>query len=301
MNLAWLRLRSLLRASLPAACLAALLAGCGGGAPQVADAEAARALDQAPVDLDALADATPRLEPPSATGNDLYNVDGRRYRPLASSAGFVQRGLASWYGTDFHGRLTSTRERYDMYAMTAAHALLPLPSYARVTNLDNGRAVVVRINDRGPFVHGRVIDLSFAAAYKLDTLRRGIVRVEVRALPADGEADGDAPGDADGVDARAPADGNSSGDAGGDFVAATAGASGMLVQIGAYSQLGNARALRERMLQAGYRVAELTPTSDDTGTVYRVRIGPYASHPEAQAAQRKLATFLGWTGTLVQE
>ncbi|TYT25824.1 septal ring lytic transglycosylase RlpA family protein [Luteimonas viscosa] len=126
-------------------------------------------------------------EPRSAYGNrSPYQVLGKSYRVLASTDGFVETGLASYYGNKFHGRRTSNHEVYDMYAFTAAHKSLPLPSFARVTNLDNGRSVVVRVNDRGPFHEGRVIDLSYAAAVKLDIHRRGTGRVEVRALrPAD--------------------------------------------------------------------------------------------------------------------
>ena len=122
-------------------------------------------------------------EPRSAYGNrSPYKVLGKSYRVLDSSEGFVETGLASYYGNKFHGRRTSNQEIYDMYAFTAAHKSLPLPSFARVTNLENGRSVVVRVNDRGPFHEGRVIDLSYAAAVRLDIHRRGTGRVEVRAL-----------------------------------------------------------------------------------------------------------------------
>jgi len=123
------------------------------------------------------------FEPRSAYGNrSPYTVLGKSYRVLDSTDGFVETGLASYYGNKFHGRRTSNHEVYDMYAFTAAHKSLPLPSFARVTNLDNGRSVVVRVNDRGPFHEGRVVDLSYAAAVKLDIHRRGTGRVEVRAL-----------------------------------------------------------------------------------------------------------------------
>ena len=136
-------------------------------------------------------------EPRSSYGNrSPYQVLGRTYHVLASADGFVETGLASYYGNKFHGRRTSNQEVYDMYAFTAAHKSLPLPSYARVTNLENGRSVVVRVNDRGPFHEGRVIDLSYAAAVKLDIHRRGTGRVEVRALR---------PGDAGTLQASAPA------------------------------------------------------------------------------------------------
>ncbi len=128
-------------------------------------------------------DAEPRQEYKSRLGNPaFYDEFGVRYRVLRTSKDFVQRGIASWYGHPFHGRATSTGETYDMYAMTAAHKTLPLPTYVRVTDLDTGNRVVVRVNDRGPFVEGRVIDLSYVAAVKLGIADRGIARVEVRAL-----------------------------------------------------------------------------------------------------------------------
>ena len=128
-------------------------------------------------------DAVPRLETKTRSGNpDSYEVRGRSYRVLETSDGYVERGIASWYGEQFHGRRTSSGEPYDMYDMTAAHKSLPLPTYVEVTNLENGRTVVVRVNDRGPFIDGRIIDLSFAAARKLGYIGAGTVEVEVRAL-----------------------------------------------------------------------------------------------------------------------
>ena len=125
----------------------------------------------------------PRYEPRSRNGNPpFYDVMGKRYFVLSSSVGYVERGVASWYGPGFHKVRTSTGEPYDMYAMTAAHKTLPLPAYVRVTNLQNGRSIVVRVNDRGPFVGNRIIDLSYTAAYKLDMLRNGTAMVEVRSL-----------------------------------------------------------------------------------------------------------------------
>lgn len=156
--------------------LIALLAGCAGtgnrdGAP-----------DETP-DLSNIDDAVPRVEPKSKYGNPKsYVVFGKRYYTKDSAIGHVERGTASWYGKKFHGRRTSSGERYDMYAMTAAHKSLPLPSYARVTNLENGRSAVVRVNDRGPFHGRRVIDLSYAAAHKLGVVRQGTALVEVRTI-----------------------------------------------------------------------------------------------------------------------
>jgi len=130
-------------------------------------------------------------EPRSAIGNrSPYTVLGKQYQVLARADGYVERGLASYYGVKFHGRRTSNREIYDMYAFTAAHKSLPLPSFARVTNLDNGKSVVVRVNDRGPFHAGRVVDLSYAAAVRLDMVRQGTARVEVRALTANSQRRG---------------------------------------------------------------------------------------------------------------
>jgi rare lipoprotein A len=128
-------------------------------------------------------DAVPRAEPRAIYGNPpSYEVFGKRYYLMASSVGYVERGVASWYGPGFHKELTSVREPYDMYGMTAAHKTLPLPAYVRVTNLQNGRSCVVRVNDRGPFVGNRIIDLSYTAAAKLDMLREGTAMVEVRSL-----------------------------------------------------------------------------------------------------------------------
>lgn len=141
--------------------------------------------DHVPVDLDRLADATPRPEPIRTGGpNKPYRVDGRLYEPFVDDRPLVERGLASWYGRKYHGRQTSMGERYDMFAMTAAHPTMPLPSYARVTNPANRRSVIVRINDRGPFVPGRVIDLSYAAAHRLGVLR-GVAPVVVERLTLD--------------------------------------------------------------------------------------------------------------------
>jgi rare lipoprotein A len=136
-------------------------------------------------------DAVPRPEPRSRYGNGpVYEVFDKTYRVMDSGSGYKERGVASWYGKKFHGRLTSNREPYDMYAMTAAHKTLPLPTYVRVRNLRNNRSIIVRVNDRGPFVHNRIIDLSYAAALKLDMVRDGTSLVEVTAISFD-----DPPGD----------------------------------------------------------------------------------------------------------
>ena len=143
-------------------------------------------------DVDAIPEPDVRSEPRSRTGNKDYSVLGKRYQVLDSAQDYVEEGLASYYGNKFHGRRTSSQEVYDMYQFTAAHKTLPLPSFARVTNLDNGKSVIVRVNDRGPFHPGRVIDLSYAAAVKLGYRERGTARVRVEALHA---VDGNLPAD----------------------------------------------------------------------------------------------------------
>jgi rare lipoprotein A len=153
-------------------------------APHIADG----APDDLP-DVDAIPEPEVRAEPRSRYANRTYSVLGKRYQVLDSAEGYVEQGLASYYGKKFHGRRTSNLEVYDMYAFSAAHKTLPLPSFVRVTNLANGKSVVVRVNDRGPFHAGRIIDLSYAAAVKLGVHRAGIANVEVRALGVDGHDD----------------------------------------------------------------------------------------------------------------
>ena len=163
-----------------------LLAGCAAG-PQRPAASPDRDGPEPnpPADLARVPDAEPRLEPIRIGGpNKPYEVLGRRYEPLSTDVPLRQTGLASWYGRKFHGRPTASGEAYDMFAMSAAHKTMPIPSYARVRNPANGREVTVRINDRGPFVDGRVIDLSYTAALRLGVLG-GIAPVEVRRLTHD--------------------------------------------------------------------------------------------------------------------
>ncbi|MGQ0651615.1 MAG: septal ring lytic transglycosylase RlpA family protein [Betaproteobacteria bacterium] len=160
-----------------------LLAGCSSSAPQRGgfykdDGPG----DKPPPNLDAIADAVPRSEPLHRFANRPYHALGRQYTPLTSVQAYRERGIASWYGRRYHGQKTSIGETYDMYAMSAAHPMLPLPSYARVTSVANGRSVVVRLNDRGPFLHGRVIDLSYAAAHRLRIVQAGSGEVEVEAI-----------------------------------------------------------------------------------------------------------------------
>lgn len=192
-----------------------------------------------------------------------YEVDGKRYDPLRDHQGFSQRGVASWYGRKFHGRKTSNGEIYDMYAMTAAHKTLPLGIYVRVTHLQNGRSVVVRVNDRGPFVAGRIIDLSYAAANQLAMADAGTAQVQVQAL-------GYRQSDQGKVTYRQP----TSYDAG-----------SFAVQIGAFSVRDNAYRLAEQM-RSRYGKAEVQAALVNGQKMFRVRVGNYRSLERAEQAAR---------------
>ena len=255
--------------------LAALLAAGCSGTPKVSDSGGYYGGDRppprVPANLDAIPDAVPRHEPLSATGNKPYTALGKRYHPLKSAKGYVARGTASWYGSKFHGRRTSSGEPYDMFAMTAAHPVLPLPSFVRVTNLDNGKSVVVKVNDRGPFLHNRIIDLSFVAAHKLGIAQRGTGRVEVRAVNP----------------TSVPIS------TGNTATPRQPSATGrILIQVGAFAERDNARAMQRLLQRAGYRVV---PLADDESvqSLYRVRVGPFASRDEAGIARQELESLLG--------
>lgn len=200
------------------------------------------------VDLAKVKDAVPRSEPLSATGNKPYVVFGKRYVPLKSNKGFRQKGTASWYGKKFHGKRTSSGEPYDMYKMTAAHTVLPIPSYAKVKNLENGRSVIVRVNDRGPFKHNRVMDLSYAAALKLDVVRSGTGRVEIISI---GE--------------NTPARQN---------ISEASGEAQAFIQLGAYSNQDAAYRLQQRLQLDGYTDVAVNRIEQRGLNLYRVRLGP---------------------------
>ena len=227
-------------------------------------------------------DPVPRAEPRSRYGNPAsYEVFGRRYFVLADASGFRERGTASWYGPGFHGERTSSGEPYDMYGMTAAHKTLPLPAYVRVENLGNGRAVVVRVNDRGPFVGDRIIDLSYSAAAKLDMLRLGTAPVEITVVDAAAARDPAAappvPAAAIPVAPSVPA-------------AAALPITGRFVQAGAFGSRDNAERLARRLRAAGFASVELQPTlSAGAAALLRVCIGPVASAAEADDVIERLA------------
>ncbi|GAD80270.1 septal ring lytic transglycosylase RlpA family protein [Vibrio ezurae] len=143
-----------------------------------------------PITLQHIEDATPRYEPYSLGGNKDYTVRGKSYSVIHNPQGFKEKGKASWYGKKFHGHLTSNGETYDMYSMSAAHKNLPIPSYVKVKNLDNGKTAIVRVNDRGPFHEGRIIDLSYAAATKLGVIQTGVANVEIEYISTKPEPNG---------------------------------------------------------------------------------------------------------------
>ncbi|MBM4215251.1 MAG: septal ring lytic transglycosylase RlpA family protein [Gammaproteobacteria bacterium] len=225
----------------------------------------------APRNLDAIPDAVPRKEPRSRYGNpETYEVFGRTYRVKRSAKGHVERGIASWYGPGFHAERTSSGEPYDMYAMTAAHKTLPIPVYARVTNLENGRSVVVRINDRGPFVGDRIIDLSYTAAHKLDMTRKGTALVEMRVIePGDDSPPPAVPRPTTTASTRpAPS--------------SEIGVSSRFLQTGSFSARANAEAMRQQLADSGIRNTLVREAQIGDRTVFRVQVGPFDGALEAE-------------------
>jgi rare lipoprotein A len=234
-----------------------------------------------PADLAAIPDAVPRVEPLHRYANRPYQVFGRDYAPM-SRVPFRQSGIGSWYGRRFHGSPTSSGEKYDMYAMTAAHPTLPIPSYARVTNPANGRSVVVRINDRGPFHANRIIDLSYAAAWKLGYVEAGSARVEVEALLPG------APILVPEVTAVAASAAEAKPDS----------AMGLRVQLGAFSSRDAAEKFRIHMQK------DLGPLADAMqivpgGGMFRLQLGPYRTQDEARSIADRIQAELGLRPVIV--
>ena len=232
-----------------------LLHGCGGSGSVRSQQDGPPA---APRDVSNVKNAVPQAEPRSQYGNpDSYEVFGQRYHVMDSSRGYLQRGIASWYGKKFHGRRTSSGESYDMYAMTAAHKSLPLPTYVQVTNLENDRSVIVKVNDRGPFHDNRIIDMSYAAAHKLGMVGKGTALVEVRTIQ---------PGETQPAQPRFAARNSTRTTAMNDDQ--------FFIQVGAFSSLDNAERLRTRLGKIEQKPAHIYQTVIDNETLYRVRIGP---------------------------
>jgi len=230
-----------------------LLAGCAGKkeAEEAGDGPSSRKISAADVH-----DAVPKNEPRARYGNHSpYTVLGKTYTVLPSSKGYHERGIASWYGSKFHGRRTSSGEPYDMHLATAAHKSLPLPTYAEVTNLDNGRKMIVKINDRGPFHEDRIIDLSYAAAIKLGVDQTGTARIDVRAIDVE-------------TSKRST----------------VKLADETFLQVGAFKKRKTADDLAGKMI-----AAQLKPVSiKKSRGLYKVWIGPYASEWEIEASMRRV-------------
>ena len=264
----------------------------------------------------------PRVEPLSKYGNPKsYVVFGKTYYTLPSSQGFVQRGIASWYGKKFHGRLTSSREPYDMYAMTAAHPQLPLPTYVQVTNLKNGKQVVLRVNDRGPFHDNRVIDLSYTAAMKLDIVKQGTGLVEVRALdprnyqlaenklerqPNRHKPRLDGSGQGVEIDHEAPAVItqtetiqetvlDKSTETVADATTTLASGPHVYIQVGAFGDRANADQLKNQLSELNLGSVSISSVVKNAKPLHRVRIGPLASVKSADDAVVEL-NAMGMSG-----
>ncbi|GAB6264397.1 septal ring lytic transglycosylase RlpA family protein [Photobacterium sp. CCB-ST2H9] len=234
-------------------CFTLLLAGCS--TTSTSDRyqiKEDRAPDSSPT-LDHIEDAQPRYEAKSLAGNVNYNLNGQHYTILPSDQPFTQEGLASWYGKKFHGHQTSNGEIYDMYSMTAAHKTLPLPSYVRVTNRNNGKTAIVRVNDRGPFHEGRIIDLSMAAATKLDVIGHGTapVSIELIQMPKPDKAEWQ-----------------------------SANPRWFFVQLAAFSDLSKAQAAAQKLKTEFNTQVELKKAK--SAAVYRLRLGPYLDSQEAE-------------------
>jgi len=263
-------------------CLLLLLHGCSTGRQQTS--RYSQSHDSAPdqhIDVSGIKDAVPRVEPFSRYGNPpSYVVNGRRYHTLNNNKGYKERGIASWYGTKFHGHRTSSGDAYDMYQMSAAHKTLPLPTYARVTNLKNGKSVIVKINDRGPFHENRLIDLSYAAALRLGIMGKGTGLVEVTAIdPITYQQPPVKPRIAPSQPKIA-----------GKQAPQQAHEPSLYLQLGAFLSRSNAERLESRLsgidLPGKLLISE---TNNNDRRVYRVRIGPLAGAESADRLTQLLA------------
>ncbi len=316
--------------------LLAVLAGCGGQPTRTSDSGTATGptiarkstvvqkrgggyykddgpADEIPDNLDEIPDAQPQLEPLHRFANRPYEVLGKSYQPNTSLKPLRQRGIASWYGKKFHGQKTSIGETYDMFAMTAAHPTLALPSYVRVTNVGNGRTVVVRVTDRGPFHADRIIDLSYAAAHRLGYVDNGSTLVEVEAvlptgptsplyaevrqppLPAKPPAPPAGHDEleqlmpqlaVDGTSAAKPADG------------VNGGTKGLFLQLGAFSNADNAESLRSHLARELDWLSEGIQIQANGG-IHRVHLGPYPSRGDAERVAERIRLALGYKPTFV--
>lgn len=226
--------------------------------------------DYIPVNLDLVPNAVPQDEPLIRAANQPYSVMGMSFRPDNGNAPYRAKGKASWYGKQFHGRRTASGERYDMFAMTAAHPTLPIPSYARVTNLKNGKAVIVRVIDRGPFHRGRMLDLSYAAAHRLGFVREGSTSVLVeRVLPS--------------VEDTIQVASNKS-----STIALKKDETPKYLQLGAFSKLSNAEAMLEKLVEEFDQRYDGKLGIINHNGIYRVRLGPFNSNIAVRDAAETL-------------
>ncbi len=239
----------------------------------------------ADVDVTNVGNAVPRYEAPRRAGNKSpYTVWGKQYSVMSpeNAVGYVQQGTASWYGKKFHGHTTSNGEIYDMYKMSAAHKSLPIPSYARVTNLDNGRSVIVRVNDRGPFHGDRLIDVSWAAAKKLGFMGNGTARVEVASITVSQDGSMTLAGKT-----WPPGVGTESGPE--PEPAAPVGKA-LFVQLGSFSQPEPARELEQMVRSRIDDPVRIRPVTTASGLFHRVQVGPFGDAGDAELALQRLAT-----------
>lgn len=263
-----------------------------------------------PPDIDSIPDAVPRAETPLARANKPYKALGMSYVPMTTYAPYKQIGVASWYGKRYHGQKTSSGEVYDMYGMTGAHTTLPLPSYVRVTNPENGRSVIVRINDRGPFHNDRIIDLSYAAAYKLRLLEKGSGKVEVEAIdtrigaPPNVATPATVPKEPEvttGVATPAPVVVPPPA----SIEVPAAQIDGSFVQVGAFKYQDNADRLCEKLRQ--HNLAQNGDSGDvDVASwyndgIYRVRLGPYTNRADAEKAASRIKQVLGANAIVIDQ
>lgn len=256
--------------------------------------------DNPPANIEAIPDAIPKVEPLITRANKPYIALGQSYTPMTEYRPYKQKGIASWYGRRYHGQKTSAGEIYDMYGMTGAHTVLPIPSYVRVTNPDNQKSVVVRINDRGPFHSDRLIDLSYAASYKLGLAGKGSGLVEVEAIdartysPAKTAVAKPATAQASAVEIK-PLQAAEKVEPVSVASVATSNQpvvdNGVFVQVGAFKSEQNANGLSKKILSQ--KLVENAPVNSwYNDGIYRVRIGPYTSRSEAEMAAAKLKQSL---------
>jgi rare lipoprotein A len=276
-----------------AVCSVVLLVACGGsavtkppakagvGKPPAVKGGGGYYLDDgpgndAPANIDSIPDAALITEAPIARANRPYVALGQKYIPSIAYAPYKKQGVASWYGKRYHGRKTSVGEVYDMYAMSGAHTTLPLPSFVKVTNPENGRAVIVRINDRGPFKNDRLIDLSYAAAYKLRLIEQGHGLVEVEAIDTSAEALAK-------LNIQPEKNVNLANSASNTTSAASTSNEVFFVQVGAFKNEANGQQLQKKIM--GLELADnVGVASVYNGALYRVKLGPYASREAADVS-----------------